>query len=253
MDLTTATPAQIDTAWAPISTRGAVAEAAAFNYRQSAKKSRSPQHYLEQAEKQDAIADAAVAEAAPFRAEWRRRGGWTRIFWCTANGGHAHSSLHCQTIRLTTGMVWLPEHSGATEAELVELAGESACTFCYRTAPVTAKPSQLRPAREAREEKAKRDAELAAKRAAKAEKAITNPDGTPLRGRWGSIGTVVTAWNELVELYADTELYGYTWDAERKAAADRITEALEVKLGQTREEVIATREAKVAAKIKRAR
>lgn len=65
---------------------------------------------------------------------------WTRFF--LVPGGHLHSSRFCSSLRWTTPLYWLPEYSGKSEAEIVALAGEAACTICYPSAPVD-RPSQL--------------------------------------------------------------------------------------------------------------
>lgn len=251
------TPAGIDAAWAPIA--GALAEAQATRYEleRGLRLGKLNRWQAENAPAKLVELEMTIAELteqdAPYLAEWNRRGGWTRVFWCTANGGHAHRSLSCRTLYIGTGMVWLPEHSGADEAELVELAGASACSVCYPSAPVV--PSQLRPAVEAREAKAARDAELAAKREAKAAKAITAPDGSPLRVMLGgyreSIATVATAWRLAVEGEADHLLYGYSFGEDKRAARAQIVEALAAKLGRTVDDVEAEVARKVAAKVKR--
>lgn len=114
-------------------------------------------------------------------AEFSRRGGWSR-FWIVVNSnGHIHSSRSCTTCFPTTQYAWLPEISGSTDAEVVELAGMSACTICFPNAPVEtrSRPSQIEePARKAaREERERKAAEKAEKAAAKA---IVNPDGTAI-------------------------------------------------------------------------
>lgn len=257
MNVQTATPAQIDTVLAPIATRRADAHSSAYELRRSARKAHRAEQaarYEAQAAAQDVIAAAAHAEAAPLEAEFRARGGWTRVFWCASNGGHAHRTLSCQTLRITTPMVWLPEHSGATESEIVALAGDSACTYCYPTAPVaTAAPSQLRPAREAREAKEARDADLAAARAAKDAKAIRNPDGSQLRGRYGVVNTVVSAWKEAGDGQVNHQAYGYAIDAKEAEAEARIVEALAVKLGRSEESIREELAEKVAKRVKRAK
>lgn len=68
--------------------------------------------------------------------EFKRRGGWTRAFLVRNNGGHIHSSMSCSTCYSTTQFGWLPQVSGHDEAEIVEQAGSDACTVCYPSAPV---------------------------------------------------------------------------------------------------------------------
>lgn len=166
--------------------------------------------------------EAAIAEATPVleaariteaecNEEYNRRGGWTR-FWIVSNSnGHIHTSLYCSTCFPTTQYAWLPNLSGSTNAEVVELAGMSACTICFPDAPVDTRnrPSKIEePAKQAaREERERKAAEKAAK---VAEKGITNPDGSvvKLSGRYGDkIKTLTEAQrvfvNNLVSILLD--------------------------------------------------
>lgn len=124
---------------------------------------------------EDAVAAALEALLAqePYDAEYDARGGWTRAF--VVAGGHVHRSLRCSTCYPTTQFGWLPELSGSDEAGIVEQAGERACTVCYPTAPVAtlARPSSLFhkdeiAAQEARQEREAKRAAAAATKAAKA-------------------------------------------------------------------------------------
>lgn len=130
----------------------------------------------------------ANATQKECNAEYYRRNGWTR-FWIVINSnGHIHSSMNCTTCFPTTQYGWLPNLSGSTNAEVVELAGMSACTICFPDAPVEFRnrPSQIEePAKKAAREA--REAAKAEKDAKAALKAITNPDGTvvKLTGRFG--------------------------------------------------------------------
>lgn len=85
------------------------------------------------------IAESKVAEIsmamAPLNAEFNRR-RWTRAFLVQANNGHVHSSMGCSTCFDTTQYAWMFEYSGQDESEIVEAAGEKACTICYPSAPV---------------------------------------------------------------------------------------------------------------------
>lgn len=65
---------------------------------------------------------------------------WSRFFLVDA--GHLHRSRSCSSLRWNTRIGWLPEYSGKSEAEIVELAGEACCTICYPSAPVN-RPSML--------------------------------------------------------------------------------------------------------------
>jgi hypothetical protein len=106
--------------------------------------------------------DAIRDEIRPLAAI-AKTGAWTRFV--LVPGGHLHRGFYCSTLRTTTTTGLMPEYSGADEAEVVDLAGEVACTVCFPSAPVdrpTRIPS-LVAEREAREAAA---AEKAAQKAA---------------------------------------------------------------------------------------
>lgn len=75
-------------------------------------------------------------EIGELDAEFMTRGGWTRFF--TVEDGHVHYARHCRggSIRVTTLVGWNPELSGKTEAEAVEKLGPNLCTHCFPSAPV---------------------------------------------------------------------------------------------------------------------
>lgn len=106
------------------------------------------------------------------------RGGWTRAFLVDNNDGHVHSTPACSTCKITTQFSWLTDQSGKTEDEIIEAAGELACTVCFPKAPANPKPGTIR--RTDQVERDERAAAKAAKRAEQGKKAIFNPDGTPL-------------------------------------------------------------------------
>lgn len=281
-ELAAMTPAEVDTLLAPKSDALATLQArhffaldAARSYDHKAEQARSDraaESYRRAAATKRAEADAlaepidrAREACAPFWAEYERRGGWPRIFWCTSNGGHAHRSLTCRTLHPTTGMVWIPEMSGSDEPALVAAAGESACTVCYPSAPVDAlaRPSTLRPAveeREARQARQRAKAEEKAARDAERErKGITAPDGSPLVvDRW-QIKTETTARNGYVSAAADAadlaEGLGYCHPDRREELAAKYAghaaaylAALAHKHGRTIEEERADLAPKVAAR-----
>jgi hypothetical protein len=112
---------------------------------------------------------ALDAKAEPLEAIYRAN-PWTRFF--LVPGGHLHSSRLCSTLRWNTALYWLPEYSGQSEAEIVALAGEKACTVCYPSAPVD-RPSMLPVHVAERAAQAKERAEKKAARAAAAANVIT--------------------------------------------------------------------------------
>ena len=133
------------------------------------------------------LAETAAHEALlPWNAEYDRRGGWTRAYLVT--DGHVHNTQECPTCHNgleRTRFSWMVDYSGKSEEEIVEDAGERACTVCYPSAPVAAltRPTKMFTPEEIDKQKAKADrVDAAVKRAQeKAAKAIANPDGTPLR------------------------------------------------------------------------
>jgi hypothetical protein len=156
----------------------------------------------------------SVTEVAKLVGLNRQYTGWERYYLVTNAGGHVHSSTSCSTCRYSTQFMWLTELSGTSAEALVEMAGERACTVCFPNAPVdvTKRPSNLKYDVEAREAKAKADAEKAAKAADKLAKAIL-PDGSELkvsvrygehRGNYvgGNAKTQVSARNEALRLLA---------------------------------------------------
>jgi len=125
-------------------------------------------------------------EAAPYEAEYRARGGWTRAYLTTGTNGHVHSSMDCSTCNREgklTRFVWMTEYSGADEQTIVEDAGERACTTCHPSAPteVLSRPTKMFTQDEKRkqEEREAREAAKAERDRKRIENALT-PDGSPL-------------------------------------------------------------------------
>lgn len=143
-DLAKLTPAEIDALWldarAPLDKlifRKHDLLATARKYeRAGASYAAQAQRYYERALELDERIDEARKPLAPFDAEWKARGGWTRAY--VVPGGHIHRSTSCHTLHPTTIVGWLPEQSGWDEAAIVEAAGVHACTVCYPSAPVEA-------------------------------------------------------------------------------------------------------------------
>lgn len=176
------------------------------------------------------------AERAKISTEFDRRGGWTRA-WAVPNG-HVHNSRQCDTCYPTTEFGWLPQVSGLNETEIVELAGERACTRCYPSAPVDVlkRATRLHTAEEQvdLQQKAQRAQEQAEKRAAKAAKGITNPDGSPLRGEYSVIKTEIAARNEVLRSLDSLLWYGlgHPSAGEWVHLAERCIQALAHKQGR---------------------
>lgn len=168
MDLTTATPVEIDTILADIWARwyaacdqialnerylddyqGTLDAVDAGTYRSSwidqYDRPKYERHVAEFTAKVAALREQArqiIREEEPFTAEYIRRGGWTRFY--SVQGGHIHSSMDCSTCNKmgkATRFGWLPEWSGRSEDEaLAALVSESSktvlCTVCFPSAPV---------------------------------------------------------------------------------------------------------------------
>lgn len=195
IDLRAATPPVIDAILAELDYERWVAVTRACDFRKAAQEARDYVHYdwrtrvktprpdLERAEKlgkladeQELIAAIKADEMAPYEGEFDRRGGWTRAFLVVTNGdGHVHRSQRCYTCYPTTQFHWVTDFSGHDEAEIVDAAGERACTICYPTAPaeVLNRPTAIF----SKDEEAKRAAreEREAKRAAKAALEVIDP------------------------------------------------------------------------------
>lgn len=133
---------------------------------------------------QEAARIFTAEHITPIDDEFAARGGWTRFYLVTGRkGGHVHRSLSCSSCGPRTQYVWLTDESGKTEDEIVERAGDGACTYCYPSAPVADKRSPRPNPFEDPEVVAKREALAAEKNEkdqAKAALAVTAPDGTTL-------------------------------------------------------------------------
>jgi len=204
----------------------------------------------------EAAIKAAQVDAMPFHAEYANRGGWTRAFLVTSSTGHVHRSMNCSTCNIRTGYAWMVDYSGKDEAEIVEAAGERACTVCYPSAPVDvlARPTRMFTPDEidAQAARAKRAEEKKARDAKKLAAAIT-PDGSELKvtnahGRRESFKTERAATTWMVQDMGGHKAWGYSLSVE---ASKIIIEALAAKHGKTVDEVTAEIDAKVAAWIKR--
>jgi hypothetical protein len=196
------------------------------------------------------------ATTRPLDDEFVRRDGWTRAFLVTNTGGHVHRSMNCRTCYPRTRFAWLTQFSGHDETEIVEQAGEAACTECYPTAPVEVRN---RPSRIKTPEQIAREQEKAARAQAKAAKAITAPDGTPLyTERHGHIATEFTARREYADVAAEAR-YLERVDAARhhraivecRQDAELILAALAAKHSQTVQDMRTELAASVDAKWRR--
>lgn len=203
---------------------------------------------------------------ALLQAEEDRRGGWTRAYLAVTNGkGHVHNTRNCRTCHngeTPTLLHWMTEYSGKSEAEIIRAAGERACSVCYPHAPTEdrARPSLMFSDEEiqAAEARRVRDEAKAKKAADKAAKAITDADGGPLKVyTWtrkahqkivGGKTVDVPAMDfheELKTLYAARLWLADRFDSWRstngpEAHRDlhKVADAVALKEGKTREEVL---------------
>lgn len=179
-------------------------------------------------------------EAAPGEAEYARR-KWSRFFLVAGNNGHIHPDMACFTCRPNTEYRWLPSVSGKTEAEAVDEYGSLLCTFCYPSAPVEWTDGS-RVGRLDAEARAAKDAEKAEKARVKAEKAIANPDGSPLvikLSTWTERPkTYIAARNLLLSMLDDAAYYEHAREAVRRELPTLLA-ALAHKTGEPEADILA--------------
>jgi hypothetical protein len=86
---------------------------------------------------------------------------WNRAFYVPA--GHVHKSRSCSTCYDSTAFTWLPIYSGGSEEDIVNDAGEEACTVCYPSAPaeVLNRPSVIVTADKVAKAEAKAERDIA--------------------------------------------------------------------------------------------
>lgn len=152
-----------------------------------------------------------IASQQPYDEEWERRGRWTRAFLVNNSNGHVHRSMHCTTCFPTTQYHWVTEMSDHSEQEIVEKAGERACTVCYPSAPVEvlARPTQLFTPDEQAKAKAREERE--AKRREKDAAKVTvegYADSSLSRPRTHVFNTVRGATNAIASALGDLAWYG---------------------------------------------
>lgn len=197
---------------------------------------------------------ATLVLIRPLDDEYRRR-PWSRFFLVTNGNGHVHSSMSCSTCYPTTTYAWLPELSGKSESEAVEEWGERMCTTCFPSAPVD--PNYRCPARVDREARAERERKSRERQAKRDARAISNPDGSPLRieGYSGVVKTERTARIELVNALAvSTPGHMYHGGVHHHNATldvPRLVEAIAAKTGESESEIIAAARKKAIAKVRK--
>ena len=197
---------------------------------------RTPVTYVEiqAAEALTAAAEAEVAAAHAFvtytEAEYEYD-GWSRFFLVI--GGHIHSSMACSTCYPTTEFGWLPNLSGLTETDAVEVYGSVLCSVCFPSAPVDqvgGKTDGLTLAERAERDGAKAQAK-ADRDAAKAAKALAEPVRVTMGSHTETVTTVAAAKREIKQAIDNRIRYGYTTyaNAETEAGIETLAVALRVK------------------------
>lgn len=250
MDIPTASPPEIDTEIARLANEIAkrclvISQASRtieLEIRHPAPFGGVNQHRINQCESLISIANREInglrEQRAPLDDEFERR-GWTRYYLVDSHNGHVHfdvSQSRCSR-QVSTSHLWLTSESGKPAEEVVALAGERACTQCFPWAPTEtrSRPCAYRTPSEIEQET--RRQERAAKAAARAVKAITNPDGSPLRitvdGRRDTLATVRAAELRCVDL-----MFWPAWNLrsrteEESKAIERILICLAVKANTT--------------------
>lgn len=150
MDLTTATPTEIDEQIAAVESRrhDELAKLPAIERRRKALRrtgrvgqadQQRDAELVAQAEQIRQAAEAIGAERAPYDEEFTRRDGWTRFFIVE----HLHTSIRCPSFRPGTRIGWLPQYSGCSTEEMIAAAGEMICTRCVPAAPVAGKRPEI--------------------------------------------------------------------------------------------------------------
>jgi hypothetical protein len=219
---------------------------------------------------------AAYAELNRLDDIFHAEGRWNRYFLCTNTNGHLHITTACSSCFPTTTFVWVVELSDRPHADVVAEYGDDVCTVCVSYAPVGRRKSE----EEAQAAKDERAAKKAERDRVKAEKAITQRDGRPLReeshkgydgvGQGYEIKTLATAKREATDAFEnafwsaaiffearhafdqDTRTHNARLAARHLAQAVYLADAIAAKTGRTPSEVVAEHLAKASKKVKKA-
>lgn len=140
--------------------------------------------------------------------EWRENGKWSRFFSVT--GGHIHRSTMCPSLRPTTSISWLPELSGETEKDAVEMYGSVLCSKCFPSAPVEWTAGKVKTKNQVASEQ--RASARAAKRREEEKKLLIDPStGEHMRSTFGSeLRTEVSVRREVLSSLNSMLWYGRT-------------------------------------------
>lgn len=154
---------------------------------------------------------------------------WNRAY--IVSGGHVHNVADgCPGFKYNTQVFLLPECSALTEAEIVELAGDRACTHCYPSAPLSAlqqasklfAPDEQEQREQAEQRKTERETKAAAKEAKKVR--VLLPHGEYGEGKPATVtfGSVVSARTEAMD-----DLWWALFAMDNEPDADRAAKRLE--------------------------
>lgn len=203
------------------------------------------------------VVDDLFAERRPLIDEWKRRDGWTRYFLVdsVSGNGHVHcddSSYRCSRTN-RTAHYWLTAYSGTKAEEVVELAGERACTVCFPWAPVNTLATRTRLFTPSEVERAAAREAKAVKAAARDAKKITNPDGSPLRvgDHQERITSVVGAERAAVDICVWARIYRRPLGRSALADIEWICVALAAKRGTSPAAELVALQPRYEAKCKR--
>jgi len=164
---------------------------------------------LEDAQDKLECAELAVRNQSAL---WAQHGRWNR--YSVVPGGHIHTNWRdCHTLRDTTTVLWAYQASGDSVDEAIEVYGTVLCTHCYPDAPVektggktlTDADGNVLTKAEAQAIKDAKDAEKAAKLAAKNAKALFVPGTTDLvqSPELEDLKTEIAVVRQLIEVLAD--------------------------------------------------
>lgn len=124
--------------------------------------------------------------------------GWNRAY--IVPGGHVHRDANCHTLYADTIRYIVPECSALTEAEIVEMAADRACTVCYPSAPVDKKSVLRAPGEdEVEQRKAERETKAAAKEAKKVRVLLPHGEYADGAAKEVTYGSVVSARTEAMD------------------------------------------------------
>lgn len=181
--------------------------------------------------------DAADEAVKAQSALWAQHGCWNR--YSVVPGGHIHTNWRdCHTLRDTTTVLWAYQASGDSVDEAIEVYGTVLCTHCYPDAPVektggktlTDADGNVLTKAEAQAIKDAKDAEKAAKLAAKNAKAVFVPGTTDLvlDADLREIKTERTLVTEIVDVLARSGYSAFGLDQRSSSATKRDRKTWEV-------------------------